>query len=210
MALAQGVDGRYFQSKSRSVAYATPDEPRDNSVASVDEVGDCFRFVGVPGLAHSRKPAHDQLPTHVWLQSLQHAEALEGAHDHIPGSHRSRRASMSPAFHASKAAFTTSTFSCDIHSLRQPRGCEGLGAVVVVAHTRPLSRRATSQTAATRSSSTRSAASGPSVKAHGHDHVILGLDEVLGGHPVVIPSRPTTHEWPRRFGQALGRRAARP
>src|SRR5689334_1139287 len=46
----------------------------------------------------------------------------------IPGSHSSRRASMSPAFQTSKARRTTSTFSCDIARavsrvgrLRQPR-----------------------------------------------------------------------------------------
>ena len=35
------------------------------------------------------------------------------------GSYSSRTASMSPAFHAAKPARTTSTFSCDIATLRR-------------------------------------------------------------------------------------------
>ena len=49
-AFPHGVDGGSLQCKSRAVACATPDEPRHDPVAGVDEVGGGFCGVGVPSL----------------------------------------------------------------------------------------------------------------------------------------------------------------
>src|SRR4051794_15964645 len=62
-ALAHRVDGRELDIRLRTAAYATPDNPEDNSIADIDEVADRLQAVGAPGIADLLKPAHDRVPT---------------------------------------------------------------------------------------------------------------------------------------------------
>src|SRR3954452_10550156 len=50
---------------SGAVACATPDEPRHNSVANIDEVTDQFRGVPLPRIAQLLVLAHDRVATEV-------------------------------------------------------------------------------------------------------------------------------------------------
>jgi hypothetical protein len=61
--IAHRVDARHLHVRLRAVACATPDELRDNSVGGVDEVGDRFQSVGIPGLAEWLPLAYSRSPT---------------------------------------------------------------------------------------------------------------------------------------------------
>src|SRR5436190_2224067 len=62
LSLPERVDAGQLHARLRAVAHATPDEPHDNSVGGVEEVGDRFQGVGVKGLALLLPLAHDSLP----------------------------------------------------------------------------------------------------------------------------------------------------
>src|SRR3954454_23311385 len=65
LALAQGVDVRVLHVGLGATAFATPDEPRRNAVANIDEVADLFKGVGIPRVAELLDLAPDRLPTYV-------------------------------------------------------------------------------------------------------------------------------------------------
>ena len=94
----------------RALSQPAPVEPHDNSGRRLDEVGDQSKRVGVPGLAMPLQLAHDRLPTY---ERPRLRPTLRRPQDDLAGE-RSRKASISSAFHAANPTRTTSTFSCDI------------------------------------------------------------------------------------------------